>query len=140
MSSIDLAFHLDRFVRHLHVTLHTKAKDFDPDRVGPGGAMILLSLSDMGTAGLNELTRRLARDKSQMTRAIQMLEGKGMVTRQQSPDDARVSLVALTEKGQALVDTHHRVLAETLDELLSPISPEDRAVLEALLKQAVERI
>ncbi|MEO1058707.1 MAG: hypothetical protein AAFY28_17520, partial [Actinomycetota bacterium] len=34
----------DRFMRRLHGGLHARAPEFDTERVGPGGGMILMTL------------------------------------------------------------------------------------------------
>ena len=87
MTDIALATHLDRFVRRLHIQLSERAKTFDQDSVGPGGAILLLTLSEMGTSPLSAIAARLMRDKSQLTREVASLERKGMVTRAPCPVD-----------------------------------------------------
>lgn len=132
-SDPDLALLLDRFVRRVHISLTEKAQEFDRDRIGPGGAILLLTLADLGQPSMQELARRMARDKSQMTRAVAALECKGMVTRTPSDVDGRVCHVALTAKGDAMVETHRNAVAESIDEILSPIAAEERRALKALL-------
>ncbi|MDJ0627668.1 MAG: MarR family transcriptional regulator [Rhodobacter sp.] len=137
MADTDLALLLDRFMRRIHAALHAKAPDFDSDRIGPGGAMVLLTLADMETAQMHELARRVARDKSQMTRVVQALETKGMVTRKPAPQDARVSLISLTDRGHTVVATLRQVLAETIDEILGPIAEQEKRTLRDLLRRAM---
>ena len=62
MLNTDLALLIDRFMRRIHFGLQSKADAFDTAKVGPGGGSVLLTLSDMGSPGLQELTRRVARD------------------------------------------------------------------------------
>lgn len=133
MSDITLATHLDRFVRRLHIQLSERAKSFDPDRVGPGGAFLLLTLSEIGTSPLGAVAARLLRDKSQLTREVASLERKGMVTRAPCPIDARSQLLSLTEKGEGLVRVHKATVAEILDEMMEGLSAEDKATLTRLL-------
>ncbi len=133
----NLAIVLDRFVRRIHVGLQQRAPQFDTERIGPNGALILLTLAETGRLPLHALTRRLARDKSQMARAVRSLERKGLLSSEGSPDDQRVNLISLTAAGQAVVETHRTVIAETIDAVLSPLPDEDRRALEALLKRAL---
>ncbi|MEM8850595.1 MAG: MarR family transcriptional regulator [Pseudomonadota bacterium] len=137
MPDTNLAILLDRFVRRLHLALHQKAPDFDTEKVGPGGAILLLTLAEMGETPMHALTKRLLRDKSQMTRAVRPLEQKGLIRREQSQKDCRINMIALTDKGQQVVDTHQRVVAETIDEILSPLSDTDQEKLRTLLQRAV---
>lgn len=137
MDNTELALLIDRFMRRIHFGLQSKAYAFDTAKVGPGGGIVLLTLADMGCPSLHELTTRVSRDKSQMTRTIRSLESKGLVARQTSSHDARVTHVALTEDGQNVVRTLRDVVAETIGDVLSPISMQEEQVLKSLLKRAL---
>lgn len=102
--------------------------------------MILLTLDEMGETAMNDLATRLVRDKSQMTRSIRVLEEKGLVRREVSQEDARVHLVALTDKGQQVVATAQRELADSIGTMLSPLSEADIGALKGLLDRAVGKV
>lgn len=133
MPDTDLALLVDRFMRSIQFGLQKTAAEFDTARVGPGGGIILMTLADTGEVPLSALTTLVARDKSQMTRAIRNLEGKGLVARTPSPEDGRVSLVRLTLKGEGVVAELREGVAKVIDGLLDPISAAERATLKALL-------
>ena len=86
---------------------------------------------------MQEIANRVARDKSQMTRTIRSLESKGLVERQPSQDDARVSLVSVTGKGDQVVEELRQALAETINETLQPITEEEQRQIKNLLRRAV---
>ncbi len=137
MHDTDLALLIDRFMRTIHFGLQERAPGFDREAVGPGGGIVLMTLCDAGRISLNELTKRVARDKSQMTRMIRSLETKGLVDREVSPDDGRVTLVFLTAKGEGVVRELMRAVAEVVGEILEPISAEERLTLQNLLSRVV---
>lgn len=137
MHDAELALLLDRFMRRIHFGLQSKRTSFDAENVGPGGGIVLLTLSDMGCPSLNELTKQVARDKSQMTRSIRALEAKGLVARKASPDDARVTLVHLTPAGDKVVSTLQQAVAETINDILAPISASETKVLRDLLERTL---
>lgn len=137
MQDTELALLIDRFMRRIHFGLQSKGPSFDTEKVGPGGGIVLLTLSEMGCPGLQELTQKVARDKSQMTRTIRSLENKGLVERKPSSDDARVTHVALTHAGERVVDALKEVVSETINEILSPISKSEERVLRNLLERAL---
>lgn len=137
MQHAELALLIDRFMRRIHFGLQSKAPGFDSEKVGPGGGVVLLTLADMGCPGLNELTKRVGRDKSQMTRVIRSLESKGLVERKPSRHDARVTNVFLTADGERVVGTLRQVVAETIGEILAPISRSEEKVLRNLLERAL---
>lgn len=124
-------------MRTIHFGLQERAPGFDREAVGPGGGIVLMTLADTGRISLNELTKRVARDKSQMTRMIRSLEAKGLVGREGSPDDGRVSLVFLTPKGVEIVGELMQTVAEVVGEILEPISDSERKTLKGLLERVV---
>ena len=130
---------MDRFVRRIHLSLRQKAPGFDTEKIGPGGAFLLLTLDELGAVPMHALTRTLLRDKSQMTREVRSLERKGLVAREQSQTDSRVSIVSLTDKGDRIVQVHQRVIAETIDEMLAPLDAAGQDELSALLRRALSQ-
>ncbi|MEM1303180.1 MAG: MarR family transcriptional regulator, partial [Pseudomonadota bacterium] len=103
MATIQLALLVDRLMRQIHVSLQANSAEFDTRDVGPMGGMVLLTLADTGPCDMHVLTQLMARDKSQMTRIIKALEAKDCVARETSARDARVSVISLTDIGQAVV-------------------------------------
>ena len=138
MQDTDLALLIDRFMRKIHFGLQSKAQSFDTERVGPGGGIVLLTLAEMGYPALNALTERVARDKSQMTRTIRSLETIGLVARKPSQQDARVTLVYLTEASAGVVKGLKQAVTETISEVLAPITASQEATLKALLERALD--
>jgi len=124
-------------VRRIHFGLQAKAHAFDKDKIGPSGGIVLMTLAEMGSPGLNELTTRVARDKSQMTRTIRTLEDKGLVSRRTSPEDARVNLVCLTEKGTEVVKELQLAVAGIIGDILAPLPSHDETVLKDMLMRTL---
>lgn len=138
MHDTDLALLIDRFMRSIHFGLQARAPGFDKKGVGPSGGMVILTLADTGRISLNELTKRVARDKSQMTRLIGSLEKKGLIGREASPDDGRVSLVFLTTEGTVVANELMKTVTEVIGEILEPISQNEKQSLKELLSRVVE--
>lgn len=137
MPDTELALLIDRFMRRIHFGLQEKAAGFDKQNVGPSGGIILLTITELGCPSLHELTEKVARDKSQMTRVIRSMEAKGLVKRQPSPTDGRVTLVSLTSAGEDVVSQIQKAVAETIDEVLGPISQADKERFENILQRAL---
>ncbi|MEM9855045.1 MAG: MarR family transcriptional regulator [Pseudomonadota bacterium] len=128
-----LARRLDRLMRRLNAALHPRAQAMDKEKVGALGGMVLMELADRGPLPLAVLSAEMGRDKSQMTRLVQMLEGKGHVARSADAKDRRVSLIALTPRGEAFVRDVEMILGEVLEEILSPLGEAERRAFLANL-------
>ncbi|MEL6359659.1 MAG: MarR family transcriptional regulator [Pseudomonadota bacterium] len=137
MAETEIALLMDRFMRRTHSGIHEKATAFDKDRIGPGGGIILLTIADMAPVPIHDLVVVLARDKSQVTRAVQFLEKKDLVERETSTTDARVKIVSLTPKGERVVNGLRTILAETIGSLLSGCTRKEQEALRDLLSKAL---
>ena len=133
----DLALLVDRFMRRIHEGLQSQGPGFDRMAVGPGGGVILMTLKEMGRTTVSELTKRVARDKSQMTRSIQSLEKKGLILREPSEKDRRVSLVSLTMDGEKVVGELMETVSEVVGAILDPLSETETQLLKDLLRRAL---
>ena len=134
MQDTNIAILVDRLMRRIHGGIHARAKEFDTENVGPGGGMILLTLADIEPAPVQSIARLMARDKSQMTRAIKSLEGKGLIDRSSEASDARISLLRLTDKGQRTVERIQKALTTVISEILDPLQADEKTTLEQLLE------
>jgi MarR family transcriptional regulator, 2-MHQ and catechol-resistance regulon repressor len=68
--------------------------------------------------------------------AVDRLEKRKLVRRDPSVDDARVTYVSLTGPGHALIQRIFSRHAQRLEEAFSPLSDDERLMLEELLKKA----
>jgi DNA-binding MarR family transcriptional regulator len=81
------------------------------------------------------LMARLGLTSGTVSVRLGRLEGKGMVTRAPSTDDARGVLVTLTEEGARLFDRVAPVHLANEDVLLSALNSDERSQLAALLRK-----
>ena len=135
MPDIDIAHLVDRFMRRIHAALNATADRFDTHNVGPGGGILLLTLAEDDPMPMHDLVRRMARDKSQMTRAVKALEKKGLIARQGDPNDARVAVLTLTPLGRQTVSDLQQAVADVLADILAPLSPTEQDTLRTLLRR-----
>ena len=80
-----------------------------------------------------EISDRLGIDRNTMVLLLDDLEAGLFVTRTRDPQDRRAHLVALTSAGRDVLAQGTRLAQRTNDEVLSPLSPDERAQLHALL-------
>ncbi|WP_298818214.1 MarR family transcriptional regulator [uncultured Roseibium sp.] len=135
MPDIEIANLTDRFMRRIHLSLNARSADFDRHQLGPAGGVLLLTLAEMEPVRLHELVARMNRDKSQMTRAVKVLESKGLIDRVPDQRDARASVLSLTSLGQKAVGELQQAVADTLADILAPLSQSEQEQLRALLKK-----
>lgn len=94
---------------------------------------ILAALDEFGVASQAELGRRCSMDRSDVVAAINELAEQGLVERTPDPDDRRRNIVTLTKPGDRRLRRMDRMLDKVQDDLLGPLSAEDRKTLTRLL-------
>lgn len=70
-----------------------------------------------------------------MTNRIDQLAKSGLIERQANPEDGRSTLIALTAKGLALVNTTAEAHVDNQHRLVASLSTEEQRALDALLKR-----
>lgn len=90
--------------------------------VPPNHFITLIRLHDYGTQTITELSTRLLISKQQMSPIIEKLLSSGFVVRRQDPKDRRSSKISITEKGYAVLQSHHNQMVRSLDEKLMSLS------------------
>lgn len=133
----ELAADVERFMRLVHVSTRPRAKAVDEAGVGPFGGAILMTVADFEPLPVTSLARRLGKDKAQMTRAVQMLEERGLIQRARSAEDGRVSLVSLTDVGRSHVDDFRGAVAGSLAALLSGLDEDEGERFARLFRKVV---
>lgn len=115
---LSLALDIDRLMRRIHANLHPKAQAVDAEKVGQLGGMILMTIQDLQPVLLRDLSAHLSRDKAQMTRHVQMLERKNLLSRKPSEKDGRKVLIELTDRGNELVKAFQHELSDVIADML----------------------
>jgi DNA-binding MarR family transcriptional regulator len=90
-------------------------------------------LGGLGRAGplpLSELGSRVMLEKSWVSRAVETMAERGLVTKEANPADARSWLVTLTAEGERTVAALNRNLDEHAEKLLETLNERERAAVE----------
>jgi DNA-binding MarR family transcriptional regulator len=85
-----------------------------------------------------ELGSALGIDRSTMVSLIDELESAGLASRRPSAKDRRAREIAITPKGRRLLKRARGLIAQAENEVLGGLNAEERRVLEALLRRALD--
>ncbi|MGV2289308.1 MarR family transcriptional regulator [Trinickia sp. YCB016] len=84
-----------------------------------------------------ELARDYGIDASAVTRLIDRLEKRGLLTRVRSNEDRRVVRLALTPEGYELAARMPEIFTTVLDKLLAGFTPEEVGFLKSMLRRVL---
>jgi MarR family transcriptional regulator, 2-MHQ and catechol-resistance regulon repressor len=96
---------------------------------------VLECLGHLGPQTIGQLTRKLLSTGGNMTVVIDNLEKEELVTRTNSREDRRATVVRLTPKGKHLFDQIFPQHAEHITKLASVLTEEEQQDLGRLLKK-----
>lgn len=100
-------------------------------------------LTELGRAGplpLSELGTRVSLEKSWVSRAVEAMAARGLVTKEPNPSDARSWLVTLTADGVRTVHELNHTLDTHADQLLARLGERQRAAVETSLLMLLQAL
>jgi MarR family transcriptional regulator, lower aerobic nicotinate degradation pathway regulator len=103
--------------------------------VTPTQFAALAKLDDLGAVSQNELGRLTAMDPATIWGVVSRLAKRGLVTQSPDPNDARLVMLTLTDKGRDDVRAMKTVAAEVSRQTLQPLTDEEAATLLSLLRR-----
>ena len=103
---------------------------------------ILFEIRRMGNPSMQRVAEELGMDITTFSRQVKTLESKGLVTRQASPEDRRVSLLGLTGEGVQVLEKTDSYMSARIERIFSSMTPFERETVIrslGLLNEAVTR-
>ncbi|MFB9331079.1 MarR family winged helix-turn-helix transcriptional regulator [Paenibacillus aurantiacus] len=118
--------HIGILIRDVDLAISGYVKrQLAPLGLAPEQSLILLLLYRKDGLPQHEIATRLRKDKTNVNRMIDNLEGKGVVIRRADQEDRRVQRVWLTERGEALEGQVLAMTERTTRLLTDGIAPEE---------------
>jgi DNA-binding MarR family transcriptional regulator len=109
----------------------------EPGGLRPRHLIGLKLLSERGPASQQALADSLSLDPSNVVGLLNELEDRGLITRRRDSADRRRHIVELSPRGEKQLCSAYDRLRRVDDDLLSPLSAQERATLYDLLVRAV---
>jgi DNA-binding MarR family transcriptional regulator len=111
---------------------------FEEAGLHPYHHAILAVLDEGSRETQGAIADALGYDKGQLVGLLDELEEAGLVVRQRDQADRRRHVVEMTPAGRKALEKLRRLSARLEDEFLSPLDPQERAQLHALLLRLAE--
>lgn len=83
----------------------------------------------------NNLAELVGRDKTTLTRNINTLEKKGLVTRTSADHDKRMKLISITDQGLDLLEKAYPIMKKIIAEVETDITDAEREQFKATLSK-----
>ena len=99
-----------------------------------GQVYILICIGKRGASSPKEIGQVLCLDAGHLNRTLAKLAEGGFVEQEPDPRDRRARVVRLTPKGEEVFALSHEVFHRWDEEILAPLSPQERGQLMEYLK------
>ena len=111
--------------------------------VSPADFAVLVHLTDTpeGRQRYQDLARALEWEKSRMSHHIARMAGRGLVIREECPEDARGAFVVITDAGRAAIEAAAPLHVEAVRELfLDHVTPAELRTLADISDRVVAKL
>lgn len=127
---------ISRIREQANLFIEQELHELDIEGILPAHGSILRFLFEQNQpVPIKSVVEKVGRVKSTVTGMIKTLENHGYVTKYQSPEDGRVMLVHLTEKGQTLKEPMVAISIRLMEKVYGDIPEEDRDILTGYLSR-----
>lgn len=89
---------------------------------------------------VSELANLVGIEGPTMVRMLQLLEQDGLITREQSEVDRRVTINTITPTGEQVIEDVKAITGKLREEVLHDIDPEELAITQRVLSQMILRL
>ena len=96
---------------------------------------LLELLLHKGPQPINVLGPRINLNPGSTSVAVDRLHARGLVNREENPDDRRIRMISLTTKGRKLISAAFRRHTKSVETLCSALSADEHAQLQTLLRK-----
>jgi MarR family 2-MHQ and catechol resistance regulon transcriptional repressor len=122
-----------------HAMTKLTAAGIQETGLGESDFRVLEVLLHKGPLPVNVIGPKVFLTPGSISTAVDRLFAKGLVTREENPEDRRIRVVSLTERGRAVILPVYRKHAEDIRQIFSDFTPSDIRQLERLMKKAGRR-
>lgn len=110
----------------------------EPPHRGQGRGRLMGFLADNGEMSQSQIAAHLDIRPQSLSELLTKVEADGLITRRQSEEDKRQTLVSLTEAGRARVDTFRENHKRRAAEFLAPLDESEKEAFAATLKKLID--
>jgi DNA-binding MarR family transcriptional regulator len=136
----DLKSHLGYWLRHVsNYVSGAFARKVEARGVIVAEWVMLRELYDDPSLGPSQLSEMLGMTRGGVTKLVDRLVEKQLLTRKAGTDDKRAQILSLTDAGRQIVPELAELADQNDAEFFDHLSPEDRATMVRILKAIVDR-
>jgi DNA-binding MarR family transcriptional regulator len=124
----------------LPATLHRRLQS-DSDLSLPDFEVLVRLTESEDRVRVTDLARVMDWERSRLSHHVKRMESRGLVTRQECPEDARGAFVVVTAQGRAAIERAAPDHARTVRELLfDDLTPQELDTLGTVLARVLDRL
>jgi DNA-binding MarR family transcriptional regulator len=128
----SMGFLLASAMTRMRIVVLKKIKEYGYD-VTPEQGMVLNAVEDSEGISQSEIAERTMKDKPTITRILDILEKKKLITRHSDAADRRIFKIYLTDTGREKIAVFRKIIAEVDKRAFMGLSANDMKILKRFL-------
>src|SRR6267142_1551626 len=126
-------------LKSMHAISRYALATLEESGLGDSDFRVLEVLLHKGPLPVNVIGPKVFLTPGSISTAVDRLLGKGLVSREENPEDRRIRVVALTDRGKALILPIYRKHVEDVRQVFADFTPSDIRRLQRMMKKAGRR-
>ena len=134
---LSVSLKIAQIANQINNSLSKTLKEYD---IAPEQRAILYMVDIENSISQNELSVNLGKDKTTISRTLDVLESKGFIVRKYAKNDKRVKIITLTDLGKETVEITQPTIQYFREAILYDISAKEVEQLFKLLSKVSNNI
>ncbi len=131
-----IVYFVSRTMQRMNEFISTKLVEHELEELIPSHGNILTALYESeGELSMQEISKRVGKDKSTVTHLTNKLIAMGYLKKEQGEKDRRISYVKLTEQGHAIKERYDLISEEVYKTAYTGFSKAEKKMFLSLLKR-----
>ncbi|MBL8097497.1 MAG: MarR family transcriptional regulator [Anaerolineales bacterium] len=99
----------------------------------------LMRIHRQGALPVSDISKEMGTTLAATSQLVERLVQQGLITRTEDPNDRRVRLIAMTDKGRAILDASLRARQQWIDDLAGTLTPDELTTVTDALHILITR-
>ncbi|MGB5919152.1 MarR family winged helix-turn-helix transcriptional regulator [Arcobacter sp.] len=137
IKKVSLPHKVTQTAYKINQSLSNDLKEFD---IAPEQRAILEVIDNNNKVSQNELSQYLKKDKTTVSRTLDVIERKGYITRKYTKEDKRIKFITLTSFGKDVLNKTEEILNLFRKKTIANLSEEEITIFYDLLEKLLLNI
>ena len=131
---------VDLFAQFMRNSMHSSLRHSREHGLSMTQFSTLMTLHKRGTCAISEIAEELGISTAAASQMVDRMVNDGMILRTEDPNDRRVKLISLTDRGGQLLRENFQARRDWLGEIIKSLSSEEKEQVRQVFEMLVGKL